>query len=702
MLFETVYDRNNRLRIRLGKWILTEKKARGLACLIRKIEGVNDVQIHFRNGSVLVLYDRVPNKSSNDVRQCVIDILKSTSIDNIPEKESDAKCDSVDLRNQFYIRLAKTVTCRIASNLFLPLKIRNIATCIRAICYAKNGISVCLKSGLTVEVLDAVAITGAIIGNQLTTASNVMFLLRVSDILAGYTSDMARQALRENLNLFSETAWVVNDQGMEEEKPLSEIEVGDVIHVSDGASIPLDGIIEKGSAEINESSMTGESALVAKSEGTAVFAGTFIEAGSIYIKTTARAGQSRIDEIVDLVENSTSAKALAQSNAEKLANSVVPASLLLFLANLAITRTLSRALSVLMVDYSCAIKLSMPIAVMSAMKEAAANNIVAKGGRYLETLSSADAIVFDKTGTLTFGSPKLSKIIAVNGKSADECLKIAACLEEHFPHSMAKAIVNAAKTRNVDHKHELHAEVKYIVAHGIVSEVDNKRVCIGSSHFIFEDEHVKIPSSKIRADIEDNSKTSSLVFMAIDGELYAVFCIEDPLRSESIKVVSALRDAGFKKIVMLTGDSENCARNVADKLTLDDYVSQVLPADKSTYVEKLKSEGHTVVMVGDGINDSPALAVADVSVAMADASDVARGVADITLTDSNLETLLSAYILSKRLMKRIDNSYKFIIRFNSALIALGFVGVLPAQTTALLHNASTLVLCANNTRKLMN
>lgn len=701
MHFETVYDRNCRLRFRLGKWILTEKKARGLTCLLREIDGVCDVQVHASNGSVLVLYKQALSYETNSVRQVVINTLKSLTIDTIPEKDLDARCVSIDLRNKFYLQLAKTVTLRMASNLFLPLRIRNIITFIRAFGYAKNGISALYKSGLTVEVLDAVAITGAIIGKQHSMASNVMFLLRVSDILSGYTADMARQALRENLNLFSSSAWVVNDEGKEVEKPLSDVEIGDVIHVSVGASIPLDGVIVRGSAEINEASMTGESTLVSKGEGTTVFAGTVIEAGSIYIKTTARVGQSRIDEIVDMVENSTSAKALAQSNAEKLANSVVPASLILFIINLAITKNLTRALSVLMVDYSCAIKLSMPIAVMSAMREAARLHIVAKGGRYLETLSSADVIVFDKTGTLTFGSPKLSKIIAINGKSADECLKIAACLEEHFPHSMAKAIVNAAKIRHIDHVHELHADVKYIVAHGIVSEIDNKRVCIGSTHFIFEDEHVKIPSNKIRSDIEENSKTFSLVFMAIDNELCAVFCIEDPLRFESIKVVRNLREEGFNKIVMLTGDSENCAKNVAEKLMLDDYVSQVLPADKSNYVIKLKDMGHKVVMVGDGINDSPALAEADVSVAMADASDVARGVADITLTDSNLETLLTAYMLSKRLMKRIDNSYKFIIRFNSTLIALGFAGILPAQTTAILHNTSTLALCANNTRKLM-
>ena len=688
MFYKISYDRPGRLRVVVGKWILDESTSRGLSVSLRKFEGVRRAHVRPKNGSILVEY------SFHNVREEVLGFISSLDVYNLPTSEEDAESDLSTLDNDFFFKIAKAVASQIAKNIFLPLKIRQLWTAVNAVPYVVSGLRALRLNTLPVEVLDATAISTAILTGHTSTAGQVMFLLGISDILAGHTQARTRNALRQNLSICAEKVWLVADDGQEVEVPIETVNVGDKIRVRQGSVIPIDGEVFDGTAEVNEATMTGESDLVAKFKGSVVHAGTVVETGSIVVFVTAKVGQSRIDSIVDMVENSQSLKSTAQSKAERMADKVVPFSLGLFLVHLAFTRSVQRALSVLMVDYSCAIKLSTPIAVMSAMREATAHNIVAKGGKFLEKFAEADTILFDKTGTLTNASPKVSRVLGFGNLSGEEILKIAACLEEHYPHSVARAIVAAAEEANLGHMEELHSDVEYIVAHGIASTVNGKRVVLGSAHFVFEDEGVKKPNNL-------NVGTGSLVYMAIDGVLQGAIEVEDPLRDNAKGVVEALREVGFENIVMLTGDSENCAKKVAKQLNLDDYYAQVLPEDKAQYVEKMKAEGHVCAFVGDGINDSPALACADVSVAMSDASDIARSVADVTILNSDLDSLITLKKLSIALSKRISNSYEFIVKFNTVLILLGLAGAISPERAATLHNLSTVALAAKNTSALL-
>ncbi len=693
MYYEIVHEQPCRLRVKCGKWVFDNDEMRGVSLALMQVEGVRSAIVRPANGSILIEHDE-------GARQRVLGTLDAFDVMDLPKTSEDAKTDTLALDNEFYLSLTKTVVGRYLRKLLIPPIIRHAWLMVRLAKYICKAVRCLMRGHLGVEVLDATALTVSVIAKDFKTASSVMFLLKISDLLSNYTEARTHSAMRENMLICAETVWVVEGD-VELETPVNEVKAGDLIRVRMGSLVPLDGKVVDGVAEVNEASMTGESALVRKSKGSSVYAGTVVDEGSVLIETTAVAGQSRIDHIVDMVENSQSLKASAQSQAERLAESMVPVSLGVFFAELLITRNLLRAMSVLMVDYSCAIKLAAPVAVMSAMREATRRKAVVKGGKYLEALANANAIVFDKTGTLTKSRPEVEKILTFGDRDEANLLKVSACLEEHFPHSMARAIVRTASERGLNHRNEMHADVEYIVSHGIASRISGKRVCIGSAHFIFDDEHVEKPAD-LDSRLASEAACYSTVFLAIEGKLEGVLCITDPLRQESAEVIAMLKEEGFEHIVMLTGDSENCAANVAHELGIDEYRSQVLPEDKASYVEALKEQGCTVVMVGDGINDSPALAAADVSVALSDASDIARSVADISVVDASLSVLVDMRRLSTRLMGRINRSYGFIITFNSALIVLGLVGVLQPATAALLHNASTVALTAGNTRPLLD
>lgn len=692
MIYTITHDAPGRLRVRVGQWVITKDEAAGLANHLRKLEGVTDAQVRSANGSILICYKR-------GHRHTAIEALDAIDVRALPGEADNTVPDMDALTNKFQMDLITTTLIHYGKKLLLPGKIRAVLTIIQAAPFIYRGIKALLNRKITVEVLDGVAIGTSILRGSYSTAGSVMFLLGVSDILAEYTQSRTRCALRQNMMFYAESVWLVQD-GQDVLVSLEDVAIGDLIRVRTGQAIPIDGEIVEGEASINEASMTGESTLVPKSVGDSVFAGTALDDGELVIRTTALAGQSRIDAIVDMVENSEDAKALIASKAETLANSLVPVSLGIFLADLAFTRSLARASSVLMVDYSCAIKLSTPIAVMSAMREATKRGVVVKGGKYLEQLAKADTVVFDKTGTLTTAEPTCEKVLTFGQMSPNAVLRLAACLEEHFPHSMARAIVKSARDKGLMHQREMHADVEYIVAHGIASSVDGHKVRLGSAHFIFEDEHVPMPDSlNERIDVE--APTASVIYMAIDGVLEGALCIADQLRPEAPEIIKGLRERGFRHIVMLTGDSENCARAVSRELGIDEYHAQVLPEHKARYVEDLKRRGHTVMMVGDGINDSPALAAANISVAMSDASDIARTVADVTITHPSLEMLLTTKDLAVKLMRRIEHDYGFIAIFNTGLIALGLAGILAPAMTAALHNASTVAIAASNMRTLL-
>jgi heavy metal translocating P-type ATPase len=543
------------------------------------------------------------------------------------------------------------------------------------------------------------AIVMSIVRGSPSEADVIMLLLGISDAMERHVQSRTRLSLEQGLVARSSYVWRVVG-GRDEQVPLETVSVGDLLRIRVGSIVPVDGSVEQGTAELNEATMTGEAALVRKERDSSVFAGTAVEDGEVVIRVTAPPGAARIDAIASMVERTAELKAMSQSRAEALADRLVPVAFLAFLGIFAVTRNVDKALAVLMVDYSCALRLSTPIAVMSAMREAAEYDVVVKGGKYLETLASADTVVFDKTGTLTQATPRLSAVISAGRASEEGILRLAACIEEHFPHAVAHAIVEEAKERGLTHSPELHAEVRYIVAHGIAAEVGGKHAVIGSAHFVFEDEGVPEPDG-FEERIDQVAPGSSHVYLACDGVLIGVLCVRDPLREGVREVLSRLRALGVRSIVMLTGDAERAARVTAASAGIDEYHAQVMPEDKASYVEALEASGHRVIMVGDGINDSPALATASVSVALADASDIARTVADVSIRSDSLDRLVIARELSQRLQRRISARYRLIVGVNTALIVLGVASVLPLTVAATLHNLSTVAIAASNTRPLL-
>ena len=691
MKFQITYDKPKRIRFKCGSFAFDKSLENSIYELFISKDFVTSVDVHHQNGGILVQY-------KDGFRKDVINIvakLNPKKLEIVQTTEYQIK----EIDNNFKNDLSKLVINRILLKALLPTPLVRIKTIFNSLEYISKGLKSLAKCKLNVDVLDGASISACLLQKNYKTAGTIMFLLSISGLLEDYTKARTRAVLTDSLAIKTEKVWLVTGQ-TDVLIPISELKVGDCIRVRTGSVIPVDGEIVDGEASIDEKSMTGEPLAVMKSTHATVFAGTVIEEGSIVIKVRELSSNTKISKIIELIDNSENLKASVQSKAETLADSIVPFSFLAFGLTWLITRNVTKAVSILMVDYSCAIKLSTPIAVISAIKEASDYDITVKGGKYLEEFSVADTIVFDKTGTLTNAEPKLEKVIPFGKYSEEEVLKISACLEEHFPHSVARAIVEGAKVRNINHEEE-HAEVNYIVAHGISTTLHGQKAIIGSRHFVVEDEHITI-SNEQQQKIDNLSEACSVIYLAIGDRLAGALCISDPPRLDAKDTISDLKLLGFDRVVMLTGDSSKTAEVISKQLGISEYHAQILPEDKHFYVEKLKEDNHHVVMVGDGINDAPALAVANVSVAMSDASDIAKETADITLRGSNLAELIRMRNLSVKLMQRIKTNYRFIVGFNSTLLALGFFGLISPSTSALLHNASTMMICVKSMTPLLN
>lgn len=687
MKFTAVYDAHSRLRVRCGDYAFTKEQACGIADMLGSLEFVDHAEANWRSGSILVMY-------REGARQAVIDAISSLDRKALPEKELPAAAQA---DAKFAGDLEKMVVKRVLMR-FLPLPIRTALTIWNGSKYMIRALDNLLQFRMNVAVLDGTAIGASMLSGNMSTASSVMFLLGLSDLLEDYTRQRTKLALSEQLALHVDNVWVETPEGTKQ-IPFNDVKVGDKVLIQTGNVIPFDGTVCDGTSMVNQSTMTGESEPVHKQSGDSVFAGTTVEEGKLLIEVRTLSDGSRLQEIISLIDQSENLKAGIQSKAEKLADSIVPYSFLGFALTALLTGNMTKAISVLMVDFSCAIKLSTPISVISAMREAAEHGTAVKGGKYLEAFAAADTIVFDKTGTLTNACPKVTDIVPFEGFTRDYVLRTAACLEEHFPHSVAAAVVERAREEGLNHEEE-HAEVEYLVAHGVATSLHGQRAIIGSAHFIFEDENIPL-SDENRKIIEEKSNCSSTIFLAIGGKPAGMLVINDPVREEAATVISELRDLGITHVCMLTGDAEPAAKRIAGELGIDTYVSQVLPAFKSEFVNKLKDEGHKVIMVGDGVNDTPALAAADVSVAMCGGSDIAREVADVTLCSDSLSELVTLRKLSTALMERINANYRFIVSFNAGLIILGAAGLIPPSTAALLHNGSTMIISGKSMTKLL-
>lgn len=686
MKFKIVYDKPQRIRFRCGAYAFDKEYEGAIYNLVTASPYVNSAQVSSANGGILVNY----TKGS---RSKIIELIKSINVNTLSKNEPSAEFGIQKIDSDFHDNLFTLVAKHYLSKMFLPAPIRTAITLYRSAKYIKKALKTLWDGKLTVDVLDGASVVACLCQRKFKTAATVMFMLRISGLLEEYTHARTKAVLTDSLAIKTDKVWLVTDDG-DVLIPIEDLRVDDKIRVQTGKVIPVDGVVADGEATVNESSMTGEPLPVLKREGISVYAGTVIEEGSIVVTVRQLASNTKISRIIELIGNSEELKAGVQSRAENLADRIVPFSFIGFFATLIFTRNITRAVSLLMVDYSCAIKLSTPIAVISAIKEAADNDITIKGGKYLEAFANADTIVFDKTGTLTNAEPVLEKVVAFGNYTEDEILKISACLEEHFPHSVANAVVIGAEKRGISHSEE-HTEVEYVVAHGIASTLHGQRAVIGSKHFVVEDENVTVTNEQ-QDIIDEKSGSCSVLYLAIGGELAGALCISDPPRKEAKQAIDMLKKQGIKNVVMLTGDSYRAAKATAAMLGITDYKCQVLPEDKHRYVEEMKQNGQKVIMVGDGINDTPALAAANVSVAMNDASDIARETADITIKGSDLRALVRVRKLSKDLMKRINKNYRFIIAFNSALLATGFMGIIQPSVSAFLHNASTMAICAKS------
>ena len=688
MKYQIIYDQPGRLRLRSGMYAFTEQQGYSLAALLRQNPAVLSAEVTWRNCGILIYY-------KEGCREEILQLVSSICQKDLIEIEAQEEDQSAKLDTDFQMNLVKTAGYHFARKLFLPALLNNGWILYRSAQYIARGIKELWNHRLNVEVLDAASILASLAQRDCKTASSVMFLLNISSLLEEYTHKRTHNALARSLSINVDQVWRV-DGDTDTLVPMVDIHVNDWIRVRSGNLIPVDGRVIDGEAMINEASMTGESLAVAKRADSSVYAGTVLEEGSLVIQVTALSDESRIAQIMDMIDHSEALKAGVQSQAEHLADAIVPYSFIGAIGVFAITRNLTKALSVLMVDYSCAIKLSTPIAVISAMKEASDHGILIKGGKYFEIFSEADTIVFDKTGTITESCPKLDKVIPFGKYTRDEVLRISACLEEHFPHSVARAIVKQAEVEGLVHE-ELHAEVEYVVAHGISSKIGDKKCLIGSYHFIAEDEHIRV-TQKQRMEIEAAAQGRSVIYLTIGKSLAGVLLIYDPPRPEAKAVIQDLYKEGIKRIYMLTGDSENAARAVAEEIGVTDYQAQVLPEDKANIIGSLRSDKTKLIMVGDGINDSPALAAADVSVAMQDASDLAREVADITLLHNNLEDIVFLRRLSNAMLQRIKGNYRFIVTFNTGLLVSGLAGLISPAVSAYLHNLSTMMIGASSMR----
>lgn len=670
---------------------MTIEEADKADAYLKSISGIDDVTVYERTGDLIIYY-------SFD-RSELIEILAHFSFENDEVKNIEIVGTARLVQREYEEKLIMTITLRYFRKIFYPLPLRIALAYIKSIKYILSALKSLAKGQLNVSVLDAVAITVSLIRGDFETASSVMFLLKIGEILEEWTHKKSVSDLANTMSLGIEKVWLKNKNDEEVLVSTNKVNVGDKIVLRTSNMIPLDGEVIDGGVTVNQSAITGESVAVNKTVGSRVYAGTVVESGECIIKVTQINGQGKYDRIVKMIEDSEKLKSSLESKASNLADRLVPFSLFGTIFTYAITRNVTKALSILMVDYSCALKLTMPVAVLSAINECSNYNTTVKGGKYLEALSKANIIVFDKTGTLTNAQPKVADIITFGNNDKAEMLRLAACLEEHFPHSVANAVVNEAKARGLDHA-EQHSKVEYIVAHGISSLVGDEKVVVGSYHFVFEDENCTVPQ-----DEQDKFNTIpneySHLYMAINRTLVAVICIEDPIKDNVKQTLDDLRTNGIGKIVMMTGDSERTAKAVAEKLGIDEYHAEVMPEDKAMFIEKMQTDGNSVIMVGDGINDSPALSKADVGIAISSGAAIAREIADITVSSDDLNSLVTLKKISNLLMARIRSNYRSIMSFNTALIVLGVVGVIPPTISAFLHNASTLAFTLKSMTKLM-
>lgn len=690
MKFIIKHEIKGRIRVHMAQEKMSIVQADTLCYYLERIEGVRKVKVYERTADASVEY-------TGD-RKLLIEKLRHFTYENTKVPEDVLENSGRALNAEYQEKLVLKVVKRAVTRVLLPVRLRNVITAVRSVRYIAEGIRYLLKGKLEVPVLDATAIGVSVIRKDYDTAGSVMFLLGIGEILEEWTHKKSVGDLARSMSLNISKVWLKTEE-QEVLVDADKIKPGDQVIVHMGNQIPFDGIVASGVAMVNQASLTGEPLPVQKDNGKYVYAGTVVEEGELIIQVKAQIGATRYERIVTMIEESEKLKSAVEGRAIHLADRLVPYTFLgtglVWLA----TRDVTKALSVLMVDFSCALKLAMPVTVLSAMREASDHRITVKGGKYLEALAEAKTIVFDKTGTLTKAQPVLKQVIPFHEEDEDEMLRIAACLEEHFPHSMAKAVVVAARERNLVHE-EMHSKVDYIVAHGIASHLGEKQVVLGSYHFVFEDEGC-VMAPEEREQFDALPEEYSHLYLAIDKKLSAVLCIEDPLRAEAKDTIASLKKAGFEKVVMMTGDSERTARAVAAGVGVDAYYSEVLPEDKAEFVRKEKEAGRKVVMIGDGINDSPALSAADVGIAISDGAEIAREIADITVAAEDLNELVKLKLLANGMLKRINRNYRLIVGINGSLIALGVAGVLAPATSALLHNTSTLLIGIESMRDLL-
>ena len=674
-----LHEGKGRMRVHVEKVRMTLHRADVLEAYLNHHDAIVHAAVYERTGDVVITY--------TGRRSAAIAVLAGYKFD-VPEYDAlVTSTDSRKLNREYQDKMFDLVAGRCLRKLFLPAPLAAAYTAFRSIHFLWNGVRCVLSRRLEVEVLDALSIGVSLLRGDFGTAGSVMFLLNLGSLLEEWTRKKSLDDLARSMALNVDKVWV-RSQGTEVLVPLTKVRSGDEVVVRSGNMIPLDGTVLEGEAMVNQAALTGEAMPVRKAEGSTLYAGTVVEEGECVFIAKAEGGSNRYDKIVAMIEESEKLKSSTENRALVLADKLVPWCLGATVVTYLLTRNATRAISCLMVDFSCALKLSMPLAVLSAMRECGSYHITVKGGKYLEALSKADTIVFDKTGTLTRATPQVVEVVPFSGCNEREVLQLAACLEEHFPHSMANAVVRAAKERGISHE-EMHSEVEYIVAHGIASRVGGERVVIGSHHFVFEDEKCTIPAAE-QQKFDALKPEYSHLYMAASGQLVGVICISDPLRPEAAAVLNGLRALGIRNTVMMTGDSERTAAAIAKQVGVDRFFAEVLPEDKANFVQQAKAEGHTVVMIGDGINDSPALSAADIGIAIHSGAAIAREIADVTIKADSLEELVALKAIANSLQKRVHANYRFVLTFNSALIALGALGILQPASSAMLHNLSTI------------
>ena len=681
MRFKIEHEIRGRVRLHICQKRMTCRQADQLEYFLTNLKGVTAAKVVERNQDAVI--------SFSGSREEILKAVQGFSYEKAEAPESYLQNSGREMNGEYWEKMVNHVVLHYGKKIFLPLPIRTFLTTLKSVKYIWKGVCTLAKCRIEVPVLDATAIGVSILRGDFSTASSVMFLLGFGEILEDWTHKKSVDDLARSMSLNVSKVWLVTDD-TEVQVGTDTIKPGDRVRIHMGTVIPFDGVVTDGEATVNEASLTGESMPVAKHTESYVYAGTVLEEGELTIRVKETSGSTKFEKIVTMIEETEKLKSAVESKAEHLADSLVPYTLAGTALTYALTRNVTKALSILMVDFSCALKLAMPISVLAAIREANAHHITVKGGKFMEAVAEADTIVFDKTGTLTKAQPTVADIVSFNGDSKENLLRLAACMEEHFPHSMAKAVMDAAKEHGLTHE-EMHSKVEYIVAHGISTTVNGRKAIIGSHHFVFEDEKCAIPTGKEEI-FKNLPEEYSHLYLGIEGELAAVICIEDPLRPEGPEVIKALRKAGFTQIVMMTGDSDRTAKAIAAKVGVDKYYSEVLPEDKAKFVEEAKAQGRKVLMVGDGINDSPALSAADVGIAISDGAELAREIADITIGADDLSVMVTLKEISNGLMDKIHKNYRRIVGINGSLIALGVTGVIQPTMSALLHNTSTLLI----------